>query len=126
MQLVEVDPGQEAPVRAFTNDGRPIVAENLHKFCMMALGRASGAEAAMRPFLALRPGDIVLVDEADMAGTLRLDRLVAHADGAPGAQVRLLGDPPSSPRSRPAAGQRAGRVPQRQCDHHDVIQRADR
>jgi conjugative relaxase-like TrwC/TraI family protein len=41
--------------------------------------------------LGLRPGDVLLVDEASMAGTLNLDRVTAIADVA-GAQVRLLGD----------------------------------
>ncbi|MFG3342376.1 MobF family relaxase [Glycomyces sp. NPDC048151] len=41
--------------------------------------------------LGLRPGDVLLVDEASMAGTLNLDRVTAIASLA-GAQVRLLGD----------------------------------
>ncbi len=40
---------------------------------------------------ALRPGDVVLVDEAGMAGTFLLDRLVQVA-ASRGATVRLLGD----------------------------------
>ncbi|MFF2205874.1 MobF family relaxase [Streptomyces sp. NPDC058145] len=40
----------------------------------------------------LRPGDVVLVDEAGMAGTLLLDRVLTDAAAA-GAVVRLLGDP---------------------------------
>ncbi|MFF8478699.1 MobF family relaxase [Streptomyces sp. NPDC015414] len=40
----------------------------------------------------LRPGDVVLVDEAGMAGTFLLDRVLADAAAA-GAVVRLLGDP---------------------------------
>ncbi|MFJ3658817.1 MobF family relaxase [Streptomyces nigra] len=40
----------------------------------------------------LRSGDVVLVDEAGMAGTLLLDRVLADAAAA-GAVVRLLGDP---------------------------------
>jgi conjugative relaxase-like TrwC/TraI family protein len=39
----------------------------------------------------LRPGDVLLVDEASMAGTFNLDRITALAQHA-GAQVRLLGD----------------------------------
>lgn len=72
-------------------------AENLHKFLWewtkgthaeaLALGRVS---PEMRSF-ALSPGDVVLVDEAGMAGTLNLDRLVAIA-AQRGAAVRLLGD----------------------------------
>ncbi|WP_326581871.1 relaxase domain-containing protein (plasmid) [Actinacidiphila glaucinigra] len=41
---------------------------------------------------ALRPGDVVLVDEAGMAGTRLLDKILAEATAA-GAVVRLLGDP---------------------------------
>jgi len=44
----------------------------------------------MRMF-ALRPGDVVLVDEAGMAGTFPLDQVVQIA-AARGASVRLLGD----------------------------------
>jgi conjugative relaxase-like TrwC/TraI family protein len=40
----------------------------------------------------LRPGQLVIVDEASMAGTLELDTLVAHARQA-GAKVLLVGDP---------------------------------
>ncbi|MFE0063083.1 MobF family relaxase [Streptomyces sp. NPDC059003] len=40
----------------------------------------------------LRPGDVVVVDEAGMAGTVRLHRVLDDARAA-GAHVRLLGDP---------------------------------
>ncbi|MFF3256999.1 MobF family relaxase [Actinacidiphila glaucinigra] len=40
----------------------------------------------------LRPGDVILVDEAGMAGTRLLDKVLAQATQA-GAVVRLLGDP---------------------------------
>jgi AAA domain len=46
----------------------------------------------VEPHFRLRPGDVVLVDEAGMAGTLLLDRILADATAA-GAVVRLLGDP---------------------------------
>lgn len=39
----------------------------------------------------LRPGDVVLVDEAGMAGTLNLEQLVTDAQTA-GGHVRLIGD----------------------------------
>lgn len=39
----------------------------------------------------LRAGDVILVDEAGMAGTLNLDKLVTDARDA-GAHVRLIGD----------------------------------
>ncbi len=63
-----------------------IRAENLHKYCHeLALGSTD-------PFFQLRAGDVVLVDEAGMAGTPRLHMLLSHAKAA-GATVRLLGDP---------------------------------
>jgi conjugative relaxase-like TrwC/TraI family protein len=72
-------------------------AENLHKFLwewtkgphVKAL--AKGRKVPGMEFFALNPGDVVLVDEAGMAGTLNLDRLVAIA-AKRGAIVRLLGD----------------------------------
>ena len=73
-------------------------AENLHKFLWewtkgphakaLADGRNVPRETE---FFALKPGDVVLVDEAGMAGTLNLDRLVTIA-AQRGAIVRLLGD----------------------------------
>lgn len=74
-------------------------AENLHKY-LHELDRtdtpANDAPAddttGGDSFYTLRRGDVVLVDEAGLAGTARLHRLVEHARTA-GAQVRLLGDP---------------------------------
>jgi ATP-dependent exoDNAse (exonuclease V) alpha subunit len=66
-------------------------AENLHKFL-------HENDPDVRPtgptddWFMLRAGDVLLVDEAGMAGTLQLARLLEHAEGA-GAAVRLLGDP---------------------------------
>jgi conjugative relaxase-like TrwC/TraI family protein len=56
-------------------------------------GRPAAADSDVRttPAHNLRPGDMLLVDEASMAGTFNLDRLTALADHV-GAQVRLLGD----------------------------------
>ena len=71
-------------------------AENLHKFCH-ELARGSDD-----PFFRLGVGDVVLVDEAGMAGTLRLRTILRHAQAA-GATVRLLGDPRNWARSNPAA-----------------------
>jgi hypothetical protein len=72
--------------------------ENVHKFIhewtvgpfAARLRAGASAPSPARPF-ALRPGDVVLVDEAGMAGTLLLDRLVQIA-ASKGAIVRLLGD----------------------------------
>ncbi|SFC97286.1 conjugative relaxase domain-containing protein, TrwC/TraI family [Nocardioides terrae] len=61
-------------------------AENLHKF-LHEQDRDSADD-----WFRLGPRDVVLVDEAGMAGTLQLARLVAVA-AQQGAVVRLLGDP---------------------------------
>jgi conjugative relaxase-like TrwC/TraI family protein len=73
-------------------------ADNLHKFVYeWTSGRLAGSlrsghrvPSPMRMF-ALHPGDVVLVDEAGMAGTFLLDQLVQIA-ASQGATVRLLGD----------------------------------
>jgi conjugative relaxase-like TrwC/TraI family protein len=62
-------------------------AENVHKFL-----HARRTGQAANSLFALGPGDVVLVDEAGMAGTLNLDALVKMA-AENGATVRLLGDP---------------------------------
>jgi conjugative relaxase-like TrwC/TraI family protein len=61
-----------------------VPAENVHKFLA---DHDAGSPAAIR----LRAGDVVLVDEAGMAGTPNLNRILALAH-ASGARVRLLGD----------------------------------
>ena len=62
-------------------------AENLHKFL-----HESRRPRQLDDFFTLRRGDVVLVDEAGMAGTLQLAELLDLATDA-GATVRLLGDP---------------------------------
>jgi conjugative relaxase-like TrwC/TraI family protein len=66
-------------------------AENLHKFLYEndPANRPGGPD---EDWFTLHAGDVVLVDEAGMAGTLALARLLDHAEAA-GAAVRLLGDP---------------------------------
>jgi len=64
-------------------------SENLHKF-LFENDRDHGRGSD--PWFTLRAGDVVLVDEAGMAGTLQLATLVSKAVAA-GATVRLLGDP---------------------------------
>jgi hypothetical protein len=54
--------------------------------------RAAAEDEEPSEAYALGPGDVVVVDEAGMAGTLRLARVVAEAETA-GAVVRLIGDP---------------------------------
>src|SRR5699024_3256697 len=53
-------------------------------------GRAREGDTVPERF-ALRTGDVVLVDEAGMAGTLNLEQLVSDARTV-GAHVRLIGD----------------------------------
>ena len=63
--------------------------------CAEAAGaeRRAGADTDVHlaPLHDLRPGDVLLVDEASMAGTFNLDRITALAEHS-GAQVRFLGD----------------------------------
>ncbi|MFI5955373.1 MobF family relaxase [Cryptosporangium sp. NPDC051539] len=75
-----------------------VPTEIVHKFLHEhihgphAAALAAGAPVpASHAVFALRPGDVVLVDEAGMAGTGNLDRLVTLA-ATHGATVRLLGD----------------------------------
>lgn len=65
-------------------------AHTLHSW-LHQRGRAAEGKTVGKDFR-LRPGDVVLVDEAGMAGTLLLDEILADAAAA-GAVVRLLGDP---------------------------------
>lgn len=54
--------------------------------------RSSKRQKAASEEYALRPGDVIVVDEAGMAGTRNLARVVAEAEST-GALVRLIGDP---------------------------------
>ena len=68
-------------------------AENLHKFHHThTTSKPSPTGAGTDPWFVLDPGDLVLVDEASMAGTRHLDWLTHYARER-GAIVRLLGDP---------------------------------
>ncbi|WP_460819418.1 MobF family relaxase [Nocardioides korecus] len=69
-------------------DQLDVRAENLHKF-LFELDRPGGPA---EPWFELQPGDLVLVDEAGMAGTMQLARLLRATTEA-GATLRLLGDP---------------------------------
>jgi hypothetical protein len=73
--------GDEIGVAATT------IAKLLHVHDQSATTGASVPES-----WALRPGDVILVDEAGMAGTPALGRLLTLAQDS-GAVVRLLGDP---------------------------------
>jgi conjugative relaxase-like TrwC/TraI family protein len=61
-----------------------VPAENVHKFL-------HDHHTGSRHMIGLRPGDVVLVDEAGMAGTPNLDALLTLTQAA-GARLRLLGD----------------------------------
>jgi conjugative relaxase-like TrwC/TraI family protein len=65
-------------------------AENLHKFRHRHENRSGRGKSD--DWFVLRPGDLVLVDEAGMAGTRNLDWLTTYTRER-GAVVRLLGDP---------------------------------
>jgi conjugative relaxase-like TrwC/TraI family protein len=65
-------------------------AENLHKFRHSLNTAPTGRPDD--PWFVLDPGDLVLVDEAGMAGTRNLDWLTHYARER-GAAVRMLGDP---------------------------------
>ncbi len=70
-------------------------AENLHKFQPHPRPPSTPTVAdaePMTPGSSSQPGDLVLVDEAGMAGTRNLDWLTTYARER-GAVVRLLGDP---------------------------------
>jgi len=73
--------GHEIGVTATT------IAKLLH-----AHDRAESPDNPVPADLELRPGDVILVDEAGMAGTPALGRLLSLAERS-GAVVRLLGDP---------------------------------
>ena len=75
-----------------------VCAENLHKFLhewtagpFAARLQSGGPVPAAARMFRLGPGDVILVDEAGMAGTVALDDLTAIA-AKRGAVVRLLGD----------------------------------
>jgi ATP-dependent exoDNAse (exonuclease V) alpha subunit len=88
-RLVALAPSaRAAQVLAGKLDGH---AHTLHAW----LERRERPEITRRPVppgYELRPGDVVVVDEAGMAGTLMLERVLKDAEQA-GAVVRLLGDP---------------------------------
>ncbi|MFK3983068.1 MobF family relaxase [Micromonospora sp. NPDC050397] len=74
-----------------------VPAENLHKFVYEHLThgqpapRRDGTLPAQKAFFHVRPGDVILVDEAGLAGTRNLDTLRGIATRH-GAVIRLLGD----------------------------------
>ncbi|MFG3207376.1 MobF family relaxase [Streptomyces sp. NPDC048192] len=72
------------------SDDLNLRAHTLHSWLHHRARAAEGKQAGED--FQLRPGDVVLIDEAGMAGTLLLDKILADAAAA-GAVVRLLGDP---------------------------------
>lgn len=81
--------GTSAASAAVLGEELGVRAENLHKFLWEHTH--STAPNAVRAEFRLSAGDVILLDEAGMAGTLNLDRLVMLATEH-GATVRLLGD----------------------------------
>ncbi|MDP9432202.1 MAG: AAA family ATPase [Actinomycetota bacterium] len=90
--------------RAVEDDGRQVIALAPSARAAEQLGQEIGVQARTIAHVltvldtqgpdatGITPGNVLIVDEAGMAGTLNLDRLVAHA-AQQGAVVRLLGDP---------------------------------
>ncbi|MEV6527129.1 MobF family relaxase [Longispora sp. NPDC051575] len=75
-----------------------VAAENTHKFVYEHLqhqqpstGPNSSAARPLGAFFQVGPGDVILVDEAGLAGTRNLDTIREIADRH-GATIRLLGD----------------------------------
>lgn len=77
-------------VPSFTLHGWLAERERLADAAPHSKRRARGPDAQER--YELRPGDVVIVDEAGMAGSQNLARVVEQAEAA-GALVRLIGDP---------------------------------
>ena len=70
----------------------PPTSVDERRTCTSSSTNSNAHTADTDAFYAVRPGDVLLVDEAGMAGTLRLRQLTDIARAA-GAQVRLVGDP---------------------------------
>ncbi len=79
--------GPSAVAAQVRGDDRGVPAETLHRFIA---GRDRGG--SIPEHLRVDGRTVLLVDEAGMAGTLELQRVLRIAQGA-GASVRLLGDP---------------------------------
>lgn len=92
----------EAVVRAWTNDGRDVIALSPQKSAAEVLAADIGAPAATidsllyrmrtQPDATIKPGTMILVDEAAMASTAQLLELQQIATKF-GAVVRAVGDP---------------------------------
>lgn len=97
----------EAVVAAHIAAGVPIIGCSVSATAAAELERAAGFTRSTRapattvarllldvegPYGGLRPGTVIVVDEASMIGTRDLARLMAAADAAGGA-VKLIGDP---------------------------------
>ncbi|MFD4322257.1 MobF family relaxase [Streptomyces sp. NPDC058548] len=82
--------GPSARAAAELSNGLDAPAFVLHDW-LGARERAKEGKA-LRPEYALGAGDVIIVDEAGMAGSKRLAAVVAEAEHA-GAVVRLIGDP---------------------------------
>jgi conjugative relaxase-like TrwC/TraI family protein len=86
-----------AAAAVLSGDLDGIAAENVHKFVYEHLTHGqpgpdrTGRIPDHRAFFRVNPGDVILVDEAGLAGTRNLDTLRDIADRY-GATIRLLGD----------------------------------
>jgi len=88
-RLIPLAPSARAAQVLGEDLGRP--AHTLHAW-LHHRRTATAPGAQSDPDFHLGRGDVVLIDEAGMAGTRQLDRVLADAATA-GAVVRLLGDP---------------------------------
>ncbi|CUU60762.1 conjugative relaxase domain-containing protein, TrwC/TraI family [Parafrankia irregularis] len=85
-EVLALAPSQVAAAVLAESIGGGVRAENTAKWLYETTTPGRGG-----PAWELRPGTLVLVDEASLAGTLALDRIVAQA-AAVGAAVRFIGD----------------------------------
>ncbi|MFI1203555.1 MobF family relaxase [Streptomyces sp. NPDC020883] len=87
-RLIALAPSRRAAQVLSTKLATP--AHTLHGWMIMREKAADGEDVP--PDYQLRPGDVVVIDEAAMAGTVLLQHVLDNARAA-GAHVRLLGDP---------------------------------
>ncbi|WP_331762524.1 relaxase domain-containing protein (plasmid) [Streptomyces sp. NBC_01527] len=86
-RLIALAPSSRAAQALAEDLGAP--ATTLHSWLDHRTEQAQGRAPERFP---LGPGDVIVVDEMGMAGTLNLQRILKEAKAA-GAHVRLLGDP---------------------------------
>lgn len=89
--LWDINPGNRLSGPELVNSIKRMEADTRAAGARRVRADADRSAPLATDLLGLCPGDVILVDEASMAGTLNLDRVTALAAHA-GAQVRLLGD----------------------------------